>query len=118
MYDWFDNEGWEKCFSLVDPRLRESKVQLRRIGRHASLQTCLRNCTSLDDQDKPHLDESLARQDKRQFAYVYVVWPDDEHRFHMFQERWSRNPAAGSRALPVSCPPRRIVPAMQFPTPK
>jgi len=35
-----------------------------------------------------HLDAGPTQQDKRPFAYVYVVWQDDCHGFHMFRERW------------------------------
>ncbi|MFO0968477.1 MAG: hypothetical protein U0793_23215 [Gemmataceae bacterium] len=36
----------------------------------------------------PHLERSAHQRDKRPFAYVYIVWQDDNHAFHMFRERW------------------------------
>ena len=38
-----------------------------------------------------HLDTSPKQTDKRPFAYVYVIWQDDTHGFHMFRERWIKD---------------------------
>jgi hypothetical protein len=38
-----------------------------------------------------HLDASSNQRDKRPFAYVYLVWQDDAHGFHMFRERWIKD---------------------------
>ena len=35
-----------------------------------------------------HLDPAPKQGDKRPFAYVYVIWKDDTHAFHLFRERW------------------------------
>lgn len=35
-----------------------------------------------------YLEASPRQQDKRPFAYVYTVWQDENHGFHMFRERW------------------------------
>ena len=35
-----------------------------------------------------HLDPATNKRDPRPFAYVYVVWQDQAHAFHMFRERW------------------------------
>jgi len=38
-----------------------------------------------------HLDAATKQRDKRPFAYVYLVWQDDAHGFHMFRERWIKD---------------------------
>jgi hypothetical protein len=38
-----------------------------------------------------HLDGAPKQSDKRPFAYVYVIWQDDVHNFHMFRERWIKD---------------------------
>ena len=72
MYAWFHDEGWEKCFSLVDPRLREeSKVQLpgyaerMRVFKEAygRIHPWLIKINS-------HLDMSASHCDRRDCAYV------------------------------------------------
>ena len=93
MYDWFDEGRWEKCFSLVDPKLREqSRVQF------SSYAAGMRAFKEAYGTVHPwmirislHLDTSSSPRDKRHFAYVYVIWQDDAKRFHMFQERWVKD---------------------------
>ena len=38
-----------------------------------------------------HLDARSNKHDDRPFAYVYVVWQDAAHGFHMFRERWVKD---------------------------
>ena len=93
MYGWFDDEGWEKCFSLVDPKLRaQSKVQF------SAYAEGMREFKGVYGRVHPwmirinlHLDASSSQRDKRHFAYVYVIWQDGANRFHMFQERWVKD---------------------------
>ena len=90
MYNSFADEGWEKCFSLVDPRLRKkATVQF------PAYADGLRAFKGIYGSVRPwmikinlHLDMAASQRDTRQFAYVYVIWQDDANRFHMFQERW------------------------------
>lgn len=35
-----------------------------------------------------HLATTKNQRDRRQFAYVYMIWQDQTHGFHMFRERW------------------------------
>jgi hypothetical protein len=46
-----------------------------------------------------HTRGSRPATDDRAFAYVYVVWQDERHEFHMFKERWVLDAANGTRAL-------------------
>jgi hypothetical protein len=93
MYDSFADEVWEKCFSLVDPKLREkSKVQLPAYAEG------MREFKAVYGRVHPwmiklslHLAAAPSQQDKRPFAYVYVIWQDRSNRFHMFQERWVKD---------------------------
>ncbi len=90
MYEWFNQASWEKCFSLIDPKLREQeKVEGKAYAES------LRRFKEVYGTISPwyirislHLDASSNKQDARPFAYVYVVWQDQAHTFHMFRERW------------------------------
>jgi hypothetical protein len=93
MYDWFNRGLWDKCFSLIDPRLREEgKVQLPHYS--AGLEAFKEVYGTIKPwhvQLSLHLDASSNKQDQRPFAYVYVVWQDEVHGFHMFRERWVKH---------------------------
>jgi hypothetical protein len=90
MYDWFNRERWDKCFSLIDPKLREqSKVEL--LANAARLQAFKEIYGTIRPwhvRISLHLDASSNKHDERPFAYVYVIWQDDVRGFHMFRERW------------------------------
>jgi hypothetical protein len=93
MYDWFDRGLWEKCFSLIDPRLREgSRADLRLYEeRMRAFKEAYGSVHLWHMRINLHLDASASRGDKRPFAYVYIVWQDDSHGFHMFRERWVKD---------------------------
>jgi len=93
MYEFFNKEAWTKCFSLLDPRLRKQK----RVEKQRYVES-LRLFRKVYGELQPwyirislHLDGSASRHDPRPFAYVYVVWQDQKHDFHMFRERWVRD---------------------------
>jgi hypothetical protein len=93
MYDAFNRESWDTCFSLLDPRLRDpSKVKLPVYAQQ------LQAFHKAYGQIKPwhvrlslHLEERNSKAEHRPFAYVYVVWQDQAHGFHMFRERWVKH---------------------------
>ncbi len=93
LYDFFNRGLWEKCFSLIDPLLREqSRVDA---AAHAA---GLRAFQEVYGSIRPwhvrismHLDASSNTRDPRPFAYVYVIWQDQAHGFHMFRERWVKH---------------------------
>jgi hypothetical protein len=93
MYDWFNQESWEKCLSLLDPRLvGNGKVEAQ------TYVDSLRRFKGVYGNIRPwhirislHLDEPSNKRDDRPFAYVYVVWQDTAHAFHMFRERWVKD---------------------------
>jgi hypothetical protein len=93
MVDWFNHGRWENCFSLIDPRLRvASRVQLLVYSKQ------LRAFKEVYGTIKPwhirislHLDASSNKHDARPFAYVYVIWQDQAHGFHLFRERWVKS---------------------------
>jgi hypothetical protein len=93
MYDCLNRGLWEDCFSLIDPKLREqAKVQLPTYT--AGLQTFKEVYGSIKPwhvRIRLHLDVSSNKHDNRPFAYVYVVWQDEVHGFHMFRERWVKD---------------------------
>ena len=89
MYDWFNLSRWDKCFTLIDPRLSRQKVQL---SVYADQLGAFKQAYG---QIKPwhirislHHVASSNKQDERPFAYVYVVWQAEANAFHMFRERW------------------------------
>ena len=92
MYDWFNRGLWENCFSLIDPQLREqSKVQLTTYAdRLQAFKASYGQINPWYIRISPH-DASANQRDKRPFAYVYVIWQDNQHGFHMFRERWVKD---------------------------
>jgi hypothetical protein len=92
-YRRFNKGAWEGCYALIDPQLtQEGKVQL---GTYADLMQAFKEVYGAI---KPrwtdlslHLDPSPKQRDKRPFAYVYILWQDEAHVFHMFRERWIQN---------------------------
>ena len=90
MYDYFNEGRWENCFALVDPKLTETSkvvfpVYSQQLRDFKSAYGCIR---VWDFKISLHLDGSSNKHDPRPFAFVYVVWQDDTHGFHMFRERW------------------------------
>lgn len=89
-YDRFNEADWAACYSLIDPLLTGGgKVDP---GEYA---TGLRAFKSAYGSVTPwmtrlslHLNATAPQRDPRPFAFVYVVWQDDTHGFHMFRERW------------------------------
>ncbi len=84
---------WESCFALIDPKIREAGNLA-----FAPYRDRLREFKSAYGVIQPkkmwinlHLDTSRCKQDKRPFAYVYIVWTDDRHVLHIFQERWVKH---------------------------
>lgn len=92
-YRRFNKQHWSDCFRLVDPRLTSAcKVTAD------SYSQSLRVFQSRYGSVKPwhvrislHLTGSRPASDPRPFAYVYTVWQDERHEFHMFRERWVRD---------------------------
>lgn len=90
MYEWLNQGAWDKCFSLIDPKLREqAKVERQ------TYTESLRRFRGVYGQVAPwyirislHPDAAANKRDSRSFAYVYVVWQDQARGFHMFRERW------------------------------
>ena len=90
MYAWFADESWEKCYSLIDPRLRdEQKVERETyVDLLRAFKTRYGIIEPWHIRANLHLDGTANQRDPRPFAYVYVVWQDQSHEFHMFRERW------------------------------
>jgi hypothetical protein len=90
MYRWFEKERWEKCFSLVDPKLKEqSKVQIEPYSERMRVFKEVYGGVRLWSVEiHLHANTQASQHGKRNFAYVYVFWRDAAKRFHTFQERW------------------------------
>lgn len=89
-YDRFNSQKWSDCFKLVDPRLTNSG----KVGQETYTRS-LREFLDCYGSVRPwhvrvslHLTDSRPASDPRPFAYVYTVWQDQRHEFHMFRERW------------------------------
>src|SRR5436190_21320809 len=88
-YRWFNQGRDEKCYTYVDPQLREeSKLKaavysesLRAFRHeHGSVQIWFIRSNLYPAKTNP--------RDPRPFAYVYLLWQDDRHEFQLFRERW------------------------------
>src|SRR5438045_4337032 len=81
MYAAINQGAWQKCFSMLDPALRNSG----KVDPH-SYQEQLSAFKKVFGTIKPwymriglHLDGSANKRDPRAFAYVYVIWQDERH---------------------------------------
>jgi hypothetical protein len=93
MYAWFNQESWDKCFTLIDPKLTaQSKPPSADYSeRLRAFKHCYGSIRPWYIRISLHLDASSNKRDSRPFAYVYVVWQDEAHGFHMFRERWVKD---------------------------
>lgn len=90
MYRWFNRGLWAKCFALIDPKLRE-QAKVERAAYEDGLgafKECYGAIRPWHVRISPHFDGSSNKHDRRPFAYVYVIWQDQAHGFHLFRERW------------------------------
>jgi hypothetical protein len=90
MYASFNQGLWNKCLSLLDLLLRE-RTNLEPAVYAEQLHSFKNAYGRIDPwhmRISLHLDASSNKHDSRPFAYVYVVWQDASHGFHMFRERW------------------------------
>jgi hypothetical protein len=92
-YERFNSERWSECLALVDPKLTAGG----RVVKEAyakSLEVFKRHYGAVHPwhvRISLHLSTARSASDPRPFAYVYTVWQDDRHGFHMFRERWVRD---------------------------
>jgi hypothetical protein len=89
----FNEEGWENCYSMIDPMLiQPGKVELATYAeRMQAFKNRYGSVNLWFTRLSLHLAASSNQRDKRPFGYVYVVWQDDAHGFHMFRERWIKH---------------------------
>lgn len=90
MTDAFNEGRFDKCFALIDPKLTEqAKVDPAIYSqRLAAFKQTYGQIRPWHIRLNLHLQPSEKTKDQRPFAYVYVVWQDNTHAFHMFRERW------------------------------
>jgi hypothetical protein len=92
MYDSFNRQDWQRCFSLLDPKLTEpSRV---RFDDYAAQMRAFHKAFPRIDckiEISLHLDASSNKHDPRPFAYVCVRWKDAAFNFHTFRERWVKH---------------------------
>ncbi len=93
MVDGFNHDQWEKCFALIDPRLRKKGAV--HLATYSDTLTVFKRCYGRIDpwyvRISLHLDALSNKNDPRAFAYVYVVWQDERREFHIFKERWVKH---------------------------
>jgi hypothetical protein len=92
-YRRFNKGGWEDCYALIDPELtRQGKVNVDTYGNLMQrFKETYGNVKSRWTNLSLHMDATPKQRDKRPFAYVYILWQDEAHAFHMFRERWVQN---------------------------
>src|SRR6267378_1856397 len=93
MYEQFNQGNWEKCFSFLDPTLIQQSTLALPI--YAEKMQAFKDVYGIIHpwhiRINLHLDTTSAKQDKRPFAYAYIIWQDEMHGFHMFRERWLKH---------------------------
>ena len=86
----FNKANWDDCFALIDPLLTHQG----KVNREA-YPKLMQDFKDVYGRVKPwvtrlslHPEGAPKQGDKRPFAYIYVIWQDAAHGFHMFRERW------------------------------
>ena len=94
-YRRFNVEAWEACYRLIDPKLTQNgKVELAVYSeRMRAFKTVYGSVKPWLTRLSLHLDASPHQRDTRPFAYVYLIWQDEAHEFHMFRDRWVKENA-------------------------
>jgi hypothetical protein len=92
-YDAFNSGSWKACFTMIDPKLRNPPTV--RVSVYAeqmrAFQEAFGSIKPWHIRISLHLEKRSGASDARPFAYVYVVWQDAAHGFHMFRERWVKH---------------------------
>jgi hypothetical protein len=92
-YVRFNQADWEGCYALIDPQLaNQGKVNFETYSE--SMQAFKEVYGSLNPwmtRLSLHLDGAPKQRDDRPFGYVYLIWQDAVHGFHMFRERWIKD---------------------------
>jgi len=89
-YRRLNRSDWEDCFALIDPQLtRTGKVKVDVYSRlMESFKTAYGSVNPRWTRLSLHLQVAKNQRDSRPFAYVYVIWQDAAHGYHLFRERW------------------------------
>jgi hypothetical protein len=89
-YRHLENGQWDACYGLVDPKLRDGKIDRGAYGR--SLSAFLEHYGPIEIIAVPKLNiysnVQNNKHDDRDFAYGLVVWQDKNHQPHLLKERW------------------------------
>jgi hypothetical protein len=92
-YRRFNKADWDACYALIDPQLTQTGKVKRDI--YAELMQAFKevygSVNLWHTRLSLHLKATPQQRDRRPFAYVYVIWQDDAHGFHMFRERWIKD---------------------------
>jgi hypothetical protein len=93
MCEWLNDEQWEKCYSLIDPKLRaEGLVNLRGYSKGLeAFKTAYGHIRPWLVRISLHVDAASNKRNSRPFAYAYIIWQDADSGFHMFRERWIKD---------------------------
>lgn len=89
----FNEASWEGCYALIDPRLTQTgKVEFTSYSERMSIfKNVYGSVQPWLTRLSVHPEGAANQRDERPFAYVYLVWQDDAHAFHMFRERWVKD---------------------------
>lgn len=84
----FNASDWHGCLELVDPQLQEKVDSASYSRQMKSFKDTYSTVNLWLIRLSLHLVPTLHQRDRRPFAFVYVIWQDDAHGFHLFRERW------------------------------
>ncbi len=92
-FNRFNKADWQGCYDMVDPSLiQQGKVQLDAYsGLMSRFQDVYGSITISWTRLSLHPEGAPKQGDPRPFAYVYILWQDETHEFHMFRERWIKD---------------------------
>lgn len=89
-YTHFNAKDWDKCFTFIDPRLRDQqRVDLPQYTSSLALFAERYGPITLGHMElSMYLDAKNNKRDDRPFAYGLIVWRDRAHVAHLLRERW------------------------------
>jgi hypothetical protein len=89
-YKYFGQTNWPQCYQFIDPNLIEhSKVDFSSYCESLSLfHAYYGPIDILHIRINLYLQVKTAKNEKADFAYVFVEWKDKKNHFHVFRERW------------------------------
>jgi hypothetical protein len=92
-YAVVNDRDFEKCYAMIDPKVREDPASVTFLQYQQSLESFLNYYGTVEVRGVRmhlHLGEPSQLYGNRDFAVGQLTWTDEAGEEHVFQERWVR----------------------------